>query len=91
MGVDVIYATGDESTLGAIDRGNPPIIFVDTGELPYWNLQLRHAILMVGYDEVDVFLNDPAWDTAPMTTSWDDLMLAWSEFDYRYALILAKG
>jgi ABC-type bacteriocin/lantibiotic exporter with double-glycine peptidase domain len=91
FGVDVVYASGDEIVLReAVDRGIPPIIFVDTGDLPYWAIRLRHAVLMVGYNEKNVYLNDPDQATAPVTASWGDLMLAWSEFDYKYALILSK-
>jgi len=90
LGAEVVYTSGDETTLKeAIDRDIPPLIFVDTGELPYWNVRLRHAVLMVGYDEVQAYLNDPDRPTAPTAVSWGDLMLAWSEFDYKYALILA--
>lgn len=42
-----------------------------------------------GYDEAQVFLNDPDQPTAPVVVSWGDLMLAWSEFDYKYTLIYA--
>ena len=91
LGVQVVYASGDEVALReAIERGVPPIIFVDTGDLPYWSVRLRHAVLMVGYDDTQVFLNDPDRPTAPMSASWGDLMLAWSEFDYKYALLLAR-
>ena len=91
LGVQVVYASGDETTLReAIDRGIPPIIFVDTGDLPYWSVRLRHAVLMVGYDETQVLLDDPDQSTAPISVSWGDLMLAWSEFDYKYALLLAR-
>jgi ABC-type bacteriocin/lantibiotic exporter with double-glycine peptidase domain len=91
LGVNVVYASGDETALReAVDRGLPPIIFVDTGDLPYWSIRLRHAVLMVGYDEKNVYLNDPDQSAAPAAASWGDLMLAWSEFDYRYALILTR-
>lgn len=91
LGVDVAYMSGNEAALkAAIDRGIPPIIFVDTGELPYWYIRLRHAVIVVGYDEAQVYLNDPDQPKAPVTVSWGDLMLAWSEFDYRYALISAS-
>ncbi len=90
LAAKVVYTSGDETALKeAINRGIPPIIFVDTGELPYWKVRLRHAVLVVGYDEAQVYLNDPDQHIAPIAVSWGDLMLAWSEFDYKYALILA--
>jgi len=91
LGVEIVYASGDEQVLiEAVDRGIPPIIFVDTGDLSYWRIRLRHAVLMVGYDEKNVYLNDPDQATAPVVASWGDLMLAWSEFDYKYAIIFSK-
>ena len=90
LGVQVIYESGDEISLKeAIDRGTPPVIFVDTGELPYWNTRLRHTVIVVGYDETQAYLNDPDQPIAPTVVSWGDLMLAWSEFDYKYAVIVA--
>lgn len=90
LGVSVIYTTGDETALRtAIDRGLPPIVFLSTGDLPYWQSNLRHAVLVVGYDDAAVYLNDPVFGEASQQVSWGDFMLAWSEFDYRYALLVA--
>lgn len=37
LGVSVVYVAGDEAALRtAIDRGLPPIVFLSTGDLPYW-------------------------------------------------------
>jgi ABC-type bacteriocin/lantibiotic exporter with double-glycine peptidase domain len=91
QGVAVVYDTGDEHVLRtAIDRGLPPIVFLLSGDLPYWRVNLRHAVLMVGYSEDEVFLNDPAFADSPKGVSWGDFLLAWSEFDYRYALVLLE-
>ena len=89
LGVQVSLETGEEAQLQqAIDRNLPPIIFVRTGELTtYWDADLQHAILMVGYDEQSVFLNDPAFSTAPQQISWGELLLAMVEFDYSFAVI----
>jgi ABC-type bacteriocin/lantibiotic exporter with double-glycine peptidase domain len=88
FGVTVFYGTGNESALHrAIGQGIPPVVFLFTGELPYWNMNLRHAVVVVGYTDDHVFLNDPAFVDSPKQVSWGDFLLAWSEFDYRYALI----
>ena len=88
LGVVVHYVVGDEQSLrAAIDRGVPPIVFLLTGDLPAWKVNLRHAVLVVGYDEHLVYINDPEFPVAPQKVTWGDFMLAWSEFDYRCALI----
>lgn len=53
----------------------------------YWDVNVRHALLVVGYDDTHFYLNDPAFADAPKRVMIDELMLAWLEFDYIYALI----
>ena len=90
LGAYVEYEIGDEHALrGAVDRGFPLIAFLITGDLPYWAISLRHAVLVVGYDDAIVYLNDPAFSDSPKHAGWGDFLLAWSEFDYRYAQITA--
>jgi len=88
-GVKVTLASGDETDLQkAIDQNRPPVIFVRTHQLTsYWKIDTRHAILVVGYDETHFYLNDPAFPDAPKRVLLDEVMLAWLEFDYTYALI----
>lgn len=79
---------GDDADLRRrIDGGLPSIIFVLTSGLPYWEIDTRHAVVVVGYDDTGFFLNDPAFDESPIYTLTDEILLAWSEFDYTYALI----
>ena len=58
-----------------------------TDDLPHWTINIHHAAVVIGYDDMNIYLNDPAFENAPLEASWGDFMLAWSEFDYRYALI----
>ena len=86
--VDVLYTSGSDVELrNLLDQNLPAVVFVFTGDLPYWSANIRHAVLVIGYDEDSVYLSDPAFEQAPQTVSWDDFLLAWSEFDYRYAVI----
>lgn len=71
----------------ALDAGQPVILFVWTGDLPYWAIETWHAVVVVGYDEEQFYLNDPAFLTAPQTVSHGDLELAWIAHDTYYALI----
>ena len=92
LGVQVTLQEGEETELRkAIARNLPPIIFVRTGELTtYWNADLQHAVLMIGYDATSVFLNDPAFPTAPQQASWGELMLALIPYDFMFALITPR-
>jgi hypothetical protein len=69
----------------------PPIVFVKTGELPYWNGQdVEHALVVVGMDERTILLNDPAFRRAPVKVSLGDFDLAWLERDEMYAVITRR-
>ena len=67
--------------------GQPCIVFVRTGDLPYWSYATSHAVVVVGIDDDNVYLNDPYFEKAPQRVSHDEFLLAWSEFDYTYAVI----
>jgi hypothetical protein len=70
-----------------IDRGVPDIIFLRTGELPYWQVDTPHAVVLAGLEADSAYLFDPAVKTVPITVSSGDLMLAWLHFDYTYAVL----
>jgi len=72
-------------------RGEPCIVFVRTGELPYWSEDTGHAVVLVGIDDEAVYLNDPAFVQAPQRVSHGDFFLAWLEFDYDYAVITTRN
>lgn len=87
-GVRVVFGDGDEFVLFRhLSAGQPVAVFVGTGELPYWSESTRHALLVVGYDSDNFYVNDPAFSDAPMPVLQGDLFLAWLEFDYAYAVI----
>jgi ABC-type bacteriocin/lantibiotic exporter with double-glycine peptidase domain len=86
--VSVHLNQGDDVDLRRrLDAGLPSIIFVLTSGLSYWEIDTRHAVVVVGYDDNGFFLNDPAFDESPIYALTDEVMLAWSEFDYTYALV----
>ncbi len=88
LGVRVTYSTTNLGGLKALlDRGLPLVVFVRTGELPYWSYQTDHAVVVVGYDEGHVYVNDPDKSDAPIAVPAGDFELAWLERDYAYALV----
>jgi hypothetical protein len=46
-------------------------------------------LLVVGYDESQLYVNDPHCPEAPLAVPRGDFELAWLERDYHYALITA--
>jgi ABC-type bacteriocin/lantibiotic exporter with double-glycine peptidase domain len=68
----------------------PPIIFVNTAELPYWSEAAGHALVVVGIDETSIFINDPVFPDAPKSLNIADLELAWLEMDQFFAVFLAS-
>lgn len=68
-------------------QGYPVIAFVRTNDLPYWTYATDHALVVVGYDETHLYINDPYFPEAPLLVPRGDFELAWLERDYYYALI----
>lgn len=87
-GIQVTYRQGVlADVFRAIDAGHPVILFVWTGDLPYWTLETWHAVVVVGYDENQVYLNDPAFSAAPQVVTYGDLELAWIAYDTYFAVV----
>lgn len=87
--IRVIHRQGELSDLfDAIDRGYPPAVFVQTADLAYWSpIDVWHAVVIIGYDDTNFFVNDPVFDIAPQSVSHGDLDLAWLANDSYYAVI----
>ncbi len=88
LGVSVTYeASSLEELEKQITLNHPCIVFLDTGELPYWSEKTSHAVVVVDMDDHYVYVNDPAFDKAPQSISWGDFDLAWLERGYYYAVV----
>jgi ABC-type bacteriocin/lantibiotic exporter with double-glycine peptidase domain len=88
LGLAVDFDQGTLTDLEThLQRGEPCIVFLRAGELPYWTEDSGHAVVVVGMDSDAVYLNDPAFDQAPQRVSHGDLLLAWLDFEYDYAVI----
>jgi hypothetical protein len=88
-GVDVRHAEGGtlEDVRHAIDNGAVVIVFVRTGELPYWEEDVPHAVMVVAVGTDVVYLDDPAFENAPIPAPLGDFMLAWDEFGNQWAWV----
>jgi hypothetical protein len=91
-GFDVIYRTGSLAELETwLEQDVPCMLFVRTSELPYWNVDTPHAVVLVGLTAEQAYLLDPAVAQAPIAVSHDELLLAWSYFDYTYAVLTVES
>jgi len=52
-----------------------------------WSHGTDHALLVVGCDESQLYVNDPAHAKSPIAVPKGDFELAWLARDYYYALI----
>ena len=92
LGIDVLYKQGTLDDIREhLANNHPPIAFVETGELPYWNRNTKHAVVVVGLDDEHIFLNDPAFPNSPIPVSIGDFDLAWLEFDELYAVLTRRS
>ncbi len=71
------------SNLGELQRiladNQPAIVFLKTGFLKYWSMDIFHTAVFVGLDSVTAALHDPYFATAPQTTSMPSFEKAWAE------------
>jgi predicted double-glycine peptidase len=63
----------------ALADNQPPIVFLQTGPLEYWSMDIFHTAVVVGLDSATVALNDPYFATAPQTTSLESFEKAWAQ------------
>ena len=70
-----------------LEAGRPAIAFVNTGDLPYWSEVTDHAVVVVGMDDDEFYVNDPYFDQAPQRISRIHFELAWLRFDNLCAVI----
>ena len=85
----VVYGEGIEATLQKwLALSLPVIVFVQAGELSYWQGELfQHAVVVVGLVGNTVWLLDPDMDETAIAVDLDEFMLAWLGMDYLYAVI----
>jgi ABC-type bacteriocin/lantibiotic exporter with double-glycine peptidase domain len=74
-----------------LTNNHPCIAMVNTQELPYWSEAVQHAVVVVGLDANDIYLNDPAFSNSPFQVSHGDFELAWLEQDEFYAVVSPRG
>ncbi len=74
-----------------LDNRMPVIALVRTAFLDYWQTDFAHAVVVVGYDDHSLLLNDPAFNDAPQRATPTGFLAAWGEFDNLCATIQKPG
>lgn len=69
----------------------PVIALVRTLFLDYWQIDMAHAVVVVGYDEQQIYINDPAFDDALQRATPNGFLAAWGEYDYLAGLIIRRA
>jgi ABC-type bacteriocin/lantibiotic exporter with double-glycine peptidase domain len=88
LGLSVLIEQGEIATLQShLRRSLPPLVFVDTGQLSYWDEVTGHAVVVIGVEEGMVYVNDPNFAQAPKGISIAEFELAWIDLDQFYATI----
>lgn len=89
LGITVLLKTGNLAELHShLLYNRPCIVFVQTGDLPYWQEVTTHAVVVSGIDANYVYLNDPAFIQAPLRVTLGDFDLAWLEQGEIFATFL---
>lgn len=93
LGVKVaIRSGGFDGLFQLLCRNRPCILSVQTGELPHWRKPILledvpHALLLTGLDGRFAYINDPAFQIAPIMIEIAELDLARIDHDERYAFL----
>ena len=88
LGFDVRFGVSNLSQLQAMLAANvPPIIFLLTGALDYWETNEAHAVVLIGIDAASVHLNDPFFDTFAQQTLLASFQRAWATTGHLAAFI----
>lgn len=88
-GVEVDFRVWElEELLSALAKGQPVILFVQTGFLDYWEEDFGHAIVVVGVtDKQQFWIHDPSQPKGARQASLNGLLAAWCEFGYKGAAL----
>lgn len=90
LGLTTAFRTNSttEHLYTLLEAGWPTIAGIQTGELPHWNyVPSQHAIVVVGMDGRNVYINDPEMVAAPIRVPIGEFDLAWDAQGQQFAVI----
>jgi ABC-type bacteriocin/lantibiotic exporter with double-glycine peptidase domain len=63
----------------ALSDNQPPVVFLKTGSLDYWKIDIFHTVVLIGLNPLAAALHDPYFATAPQTPSLQNFEKAWAQ------------
>lgn len=69
----------------------PVIVFVNTASLPHWDESAYHPLLVVGFDEESVIINDPFFGQEEIRVPIANFLDAWAKVENYMAVIKKKN
>jgi ABC-type bacteriocin/lantibiotic exporter with double-glycine peptidase domain len=63
----------------SLTANQPPIVFLKTGSLEYWTVDIFHTVVLVGVDSPTTALFDPYFATTPQNTSLQSFEKSWAQ------------
>lgn len=89
--IKVVYTVGDIDDLkDAVDLRTPPIAFVNTSQLKHWDVETPHAVVVIGFGNDTILINDPTFQNSPIECTIGDFYLAWDEMGNLFGTIRPK-
>lgn len=91
LGVVVSLAEMELDAIEAALADNLPVIaFINTADVAYWAVDTDHAVVVIGADEENVYLNDPYHAEDTQRVSRTAFLLAQLKFNNLCAVIRTK-
>lgn len=89
LDVEISAGTPDELYANISLYKIPIIVFVNTEFLPHWDEAAYHVVLVVGYDDESVIINDPFFDKDEVRVPVTDFFKAWGK-EHNYMVIVKR-
>lgn len=70
-----------------LELGLPILVAVDADIPESWPYYKEHAVVVVGYDDEYVYVNDPAQEETGLAVDLDTFLLVWGRRDYEFAVL----
>jgi uncharacterized protein YvpB len=89
LDVEISVGRPDELYANIASYKIPIIVFVSTEFLPHWDEASYHVVLVVGYNEDAVIINDPFFDKEEISLPIADFLKAWGK-EHNYMVVIKK-
>jgi len=88
LGLDVnVHPSSLFELYDLLRKGVPCIVFLWTGNLEYWNIACWHTVVVIGFEENIIYVNDPFFSDAPQKADLHNFLNAWALCDFTLATI----